>query len=378
MVEHIHNIALASGRRHLHVAQALEILLTLVNNTPLPLVDAAWINELLKRAAMGGVADGEFSLFLKLCARRPEAVGTGLGDFVLIQGFGADPQSLERTVALQAPTSDDILFSKIMKNIQTCVERDGGWQDETIYGGLIAIRDIRRLEPSLFGDSALLTLHNAMNDGNPLRVRQSAYDVILITQDLWLRSGGLRHKLEDLDFFRQLNRVVIEIARPDYQRSFLMMIEILSEDMYWHSYLRVAMDIWLPLRHEGTKHTLRIFSNVGELALPRSGVHSTPSFDEFLQKLVVDEWAAVPGRPAGDLTADRLKPLAEVTEGLNELLFDSSFRKYVLYEVEKVIPGLELRRESGYEGPGDDIRDFIGDLLAKIRLPPRHRLTFDG
>ena len=380
VVEHIHNIVLAGSRRHHHAVQALETLLTLVGHTSLPLVDAVWINGLLKRPAEGEMSDQQFTQFLRLSARRTEedaTVDTELGDFVLIQGFGADPQSLERTVTSQAPTPDDTLFSKIMKNIQTCVKRDGSWQDETIYGGLIAIRDIRRLEPSLFDEDTIQTFHEAMNHGNPFRVRQAAYDVMLVTRDQWLTSEGLRQKLEDLGFFRQLHRVVIEIARPDYQRSFLMMLETLSEDAHWHSYLREAMDIWLRLRHEGTAHTLRILSNVGKLLPPGWDGHSFPSFDEFLQQLVVDEWAAVPGRRVCDLSADRLKPLVEVTERFKELLFNDIYWKAALAAVQRVITDLELRRDSGYEGPGDDVRNMVNDLLAKLQLPTKRRFSYD-
>ena len=384
VVEHIHEIILAGSRRHRHAAQALEVLLALIKHTTLPLVDAAWIGVLLKRAAEGGadgdMTDEQFTLFLRLSSRRTEedaTVDTGLGDFVLIQGFGTDPQSLRATMTSAVHTLDDTLFSQVMKNIQTCVERDHDWQDEAIYGGLIAIRDMRQLEPSLFDDDTVQTLHNAMNHGNPFRVRQAAYDVMLVTRHQWLTSEGLRQKLEDLGFFRQLHRVVIEIARPDYQRSFLVMMEILSEDEYWHSYLREAMDIWLRLRHEGQEQTLHILDNVGEMLLPRVGGYSSSSFDEFLQRLVVEEWASVPGRFVYDLTADRLKPLAEVTGRFKELLFNESYWKEVLAAVQLVIPGLEQRCEDGYDGPGEDVRRIINDLLAALQLPPQRRFSYD-
>jgi hypothetical protein len=44
VVEHIHGMVLAPGRRRRYAKTALEILLTLVKKTTLPLVDAAWIN----------------------------------------------------------------------------------------------------------------------------------------------------------------------------------------------------------------------------------------------------------------------------------------------------------------------------------------------
>ena len=327
------------------------------------------------------MTDEEFTLFLRLSARRPEGeatVDTELGDFVLIQGFGADPQSLERTVTSQAPTPDDALFDKIMTNIQTCVNRDRGWQDETIYGGLLAIRDIRQLEPSIFDDDTLQAFHEAMNHGNPFRVRQAAYDVMLVTRDQWLNSGRLRQKLEGLGFFRQLHRVVTEVARSDYQQSFLMMMDTLSEDVDWHSYLREAMDIWLPLRHEGPDHTLYIIAKICKLSLPEWDSHSFPSFDDFLQHLMVGEWAAVPGRPVHDLTADRLKPLAEVTERFDELLFDDNYREAALTTVQGVIPGLEQRRDNSYEGPGEDVRIIVDDLLKILQLPHRRPFAYIG
>ena len=367
VVEHINDIALAGGPRYRHVAEALEILLTLDGHTTLPLFNAAWANKLLKRAAERDLSNEHFTLLLKLSARRAEEdvmVDTGAGDFVLIRGLGTNPQSLVPAAASEAPPPDDILFGKVMKTIQTC-----DWQDEAAYGGLLAIRDIGQLEHPPFDDDTLQTFHDAMNDGNPLRVRQAVYNIMLATQDHWLKSEELRQKLEDLDFFRQLHRVV-EISRPDpdYQRSFLQITETLSEDVYWRSYLREAMDTWLPLHNQGPEYTLHIIANVGELSpLPRWDGHSSPSFDEFLQKLVVDEWAAVPGRRVGDLTAGRLKPLAEVTEGFKELLFDDNYREATISAVQGVIPGLEQRREDGDEGPGEDVRGIVRDLLAKLR-----------
>ena len=376
VVEHIHDTALNGSRRYRHVAEALEILLTLVSHTTLPLVDPAWINGLLRRAANSGMAGDEFTTLLKLSAWRKEegvTVNAGVGDSP-IQGLGTDPQSLERTATSGAPTPDDALFRKVMKTIQTC-----GWQDEAVYGGLLAIKDIRRLGLSIFDDDALQTFHKAMDHGNPFRIRQAAYDVMVVTQDQWLRSQKLRQRLGDLGLFRQLHRVVVEIARSDYQLSFLTVMGILSEDMYWHQYLREDMDIWLPLRHEGLGHVFRIVANVGELSLPKGGSpsYSYSSPDDLLRKLMVGEWAAVPERQVRDLTADRLGPLAEVTERFREVVFDDSYRRAVIAKVDDVLPRLELRRGNGYDGPGKDVRDIINDLLAKLRLPPRRRSTHD-
>ena len=44
------------------------------------------------------------------------------------------------------PNPDHILFDKIMWNICACVEKESGWQDEAMHGGLVAMRDIPRLK----------------------------------------------------------------------------------------------------------------------------------------------------------------------------------------------------------------------------------------
>ena len=373
VVEHVQDVSLAKRRRYRYVAEALKILLTLVKNTTLPLVNAAWINDLLKCAANGDMADEEFILLLKLSALRKEegtAVNTGVGDSP-VQRAETGPQSPQRARTSGSPTPDDTLFRTVVKIIQTY-----GLQDEAVYGGLLAIRDIRELGPSLFDDDTLQTFHEVMASSNPLRFRQAAYDAVLVMQDQWLRSLKLRQRLEDLGFFGQLHSVVVEIARPDYQRSFLQMMEILSEEPYWHSCLRETMDIWLPFRREGALQTLRIIRNIGGLTSTTRYNTSSSSIDNSLQNLMVDEWAAIPGRHVRDLTADRLRPLAEITEGFKELLFDDSSRRAVLAEVEQVIPGLERRNDTGDDGPGEDVCDIVDALVAKLRLPTR-RLTYD-
>ena len=377
VVEHIQDVALTHGRGYQHFAEALNILLTLAKYAHLPFVDAAWVGELLDRAVKGHMDDEQFALLLGLGMEIVEedgTVDTVLGDFVLVQGFGTDPQSFTQTMISEAFTPDGALFSKIMESMQTCLNRDHNWAARGVYGGLIAMRHIRQLGPSPFDEGALQMLHDAMNCNNRFDIRRAAYDVMLVTRDLWLKSENLRQRLEDLDFFRQLRRVAVETGRSDYQRSFLMMIEILSEDAYWHSHLKEAMDMWLPLRHDGPGHALRILANVSELSLPMWG---DQSLDEYLQKLVVDEWAAVPGRHVCDLTADRLKPLAEATERFKELLFDDSAQREVLAKVEQVIPGLEKRRDDDYEGPGEDVCGIVNDLLEKLQLPPIGRSTDD-
>ena len=363
VVEHVHDVALAGRRRYRHVAEALKILLTLVKRTTHRLVNAVWINQLLKTAANGDMADEEFILLLKLSAWRKEEE-----HFLTL---GTDPLSLEGTATSEAPTLDDTLFRTVMKAIQVC-----GLQEETVYGGLLAIRDLSQLSPSLFDDDTLQTFYEVMNDVNPLRVRQAAYDAVLVTQDQWLRSPKLRQKLEEISFFAQLHSVVVEIALPHYERSFLLMMEILSEDAFWHSCLRETMAIWLPFRREGVLQTLRIIRNIGGLTSPTRYNTSSFPIDSSLRNLMVDEWAAIPGRHVRDLTADRVKPLAEITEVFKELLFDDGSRRAVLEEVEKAIPGLERRNDIGDDGPGEDVCDIVDALVAKLRSPTL-RLTYD-
>lgn len=386
MVQHIHGIVLAGSRRRRHTTASLEILLSIAKHTTLPLVDAAWINRLLQYAAEGEVADGQFILFLRLSARRKEEDASVAAETppdqveALIPGLETGLRSFSRSLTAETPTLDHTLFNKIIKSIQTCVEREDGWQDEAIYGGLIVIRDIHRQEHSLLDDDALQTLYDAMDNRRPFRVRKAAYDVMLVMGDQWLNSTKLRKKLKELHFLRQLHGVVIEIARSDYQRSFLMMMEVLSEDRYWQPYLRNAMDIWLPFRHEGPVHALRILTNVGELWLPGRSGSGSPSPDESLEKRVEEEWAAVPTRPVPDLSIDRLKSLVEVTEQFMELSFNENDRKDVLAMVERVVPSLEKRCEDGYEGPGEDVRGIVNDLVKKLRSPPspttRRRSTY--
>jgi len=180
------------------------------------------------------------------------------------------------------------LFVKLLQNVQTCSEQEGGWQDEAVYGGLVAMRDIPRLGSCLPGGDFLRTLTKAMQKGKPYRIRKAAYDVVLVARDGWLNSTTLCQILEALDFPRQLHSVLIETSRSDHQRLFLTMMEILSEDKYYHPYLRGAMEIWLPSRHEGPDQVLRILTRVCELALPKYD-RSSPPLDEFLEKLVEDE-----------------------------------------------------------------------------------------
>ena len=377
VVEHIHGIVMDGGRRRRHARTALEIILNLVNKTTFPLVEALWINELLERAAEGNMNDETFVLFLKLRATTKEEEALLGQDDGPVTTRGADLGHLEASEAL---TPEYTLFSTISRNVKTCSERADGWQDDAVYGGLLAIRDIPRLGTCLPEASFLETLSNAMEKSvttersdaveknKPFRVRKAAYDVIRAAQDGWLRSTALRKRLEELDFPRQLYGVLIETGRSDHQLSFLVMMEILSEDRYWYSYLRGAMDIWLPFRHEGPEQAVRILTRIGEIPLPDID-GPIPALDKFLVKVVEDEWARVPGRQPMNLSIDLLEPLAEVTAQLKELLFTESDRRTVLTVVERVIPSLERRRDDSYDGPGKDILSAVEGLLEVLGLP---------
>ena len=372
VVEHIHDLTLVQGPRHYDAKTALEILLTLAKKTALPLIDAEWINELLKRSAKGNMDDDTFILFLRLSARREEGAAEveiphGHGD-AHVQGSETDPQRPGGTVSPETITPGYPLFVKILQNVQTCSKQEGGWQDEAVYGGLVAMRDIPQLGSCLPGGDFLRTLSKAMQKSRPYRIRKAAYNVVLVARDGWLNSSALRQILEALDFPRQLHSVLIETCRSDHQRLFLTMMEILSEDKYYHPYLRGAMEIWLPSRHEGPDQVLRILARVCELS-PSEYDRSSPPLDEFLEKLVEDEWSGVPGRPVADITVGRLEPLAVVTVQFKELLFSESDRRAVLAVVEQVIPSLERRRDDGYEGPGDGVRGVVNALLGKLREP---------
>jgi len=127
------------------------------------------------------------------------------------------------------------------------------------------------------------------------------------------------------------------------------------------------MDIWIPLHREGPDCALRILTNVGELLLPKG---DNFKLDKSLEKVVEDEWAAVPGRHPKDLTADRLEPLAEVTMQFKTLsFFTESSRKAVLAVVDRVIPSLEMRRDGGYRGLEEDVRNIVDQVLRIIFEP---------
>ena len=106
-------------------------------------------------------------------------------------------------MSLPTPTPEGALFSKIMGNIRACVEKEGGWSDEAVYGGLIAIRDIPGLESCIPNIEFLQTLSKAMEkEDKSFRVRKAAYDIVLVARNGWLKLVVLRPILEDLDFPR--------------------------------------------------------------------------------------------------------------------------------------------------------------------------------
>jgi hypothetical protein len=405
VVEHIHGIVLAGGHRHQFAKPALEILLVLAKKTSSPLVDAVWINDLLKRAAWRKMDDGTFTILLRFSALRKgddATIGSGtpsIYDYVHVQPDEADPQSPGGTVRPEGPTPEYTLLDLVLQTVKIRGEQDDGWQDDAVYGGLMTIRDIPGLQFCLPEPAFLETLSKVMEKweskggtegeskgesqgesqgenekgDESFRVRKAAYDVVLAARDGWLRSTNLRQTLEDLDFPRKLHGVAIEPLRSNHRCSFLEMMEILSEDRFWHSYLRKAMDIWLPLHHEGPRHALRILTNVGGLLLPGRGDYN---IDKPLEKVLEDEWTAVPGRLPKDLTVDLLEPLAEVTEQFRKLFFTETDRSAVLAVVERVVPSLERRRDDGYDGPGDDIRRIIDNLLHPIEASPTNRCSW--
>ena len=378
VVEHTCQIVFSGGRRKKYAKDALETLLSLVKKTTIPFVDAAWIDDLLKRAAWEEMDDDKFTVLLRLSALRksdeaatgPEA--TGGNDVDHFKPNEADPGGIATS---ENPTPEYALLDQVLRIVDVYGTQDD-WEDDAVYGGLIAIKDfpgVRLCNPK---EEFIRTLSKAMEKretggevkkDKPFRVKKAAYDVVLAVGDRWLRSADLRETLKDVDFPRKLHSVAIETTRHDYQRPFLEMMEILSEDGYWHSYLRKATDIWLPLHHEGPACVLHILCNVGGLLLSGSDGYNT---GKPLEKVVEEEWAAVPGRRPKDLTVDRLGPLAEVTEQFKRLsIFSESGREAVLAAVEQVVPSLERRNDEGYGGPDDELHMIIEDLLRVLREP---------
>ena len=272
---------------------------------------------------LGGGSSHVFILFLRLRALRNDGSVMNVDpriDRDTAQARGAAPHSLGAAVTSAAPAAERTLKA-ISDSIKTCRDREGGWEDGAVYGGLIAIRDIHQLGSCTPDIIFLETLAKAMEKDKPFSVRKAAYYVIQAAQDGWLRSADLRPTLENFDFPRRLHSVVIETGRSDHQLSFLKMMEILSEDRHWHPNLRGAMDIWLDFRHEGSQQVIQILLHVGEIPPPPPPEvdHNFP-LDNFLVKIVKDEWARLPGRPARDLSIDLIEPLAEVTTQLKEFI----------------------------------------------------------
>ena len=357
--------------RRRYAKEVLEILHSLVKKTTIHFVDAAWIDDLLKRAAWKQMDDDKFIVLLRLSALRMET--NWERDFDHVEQNGADPG---RIVTSENPTPEYALLGRVLQIIDICSAREDGWEDEAVYGGLITIKNLPGVGLCDPKEEFIRTLSNAMEkretegevkEVKPFHIRKAAYEVILAVRDRWLRSADLRPTLEAVDFPRKLHSVAIETSRYDYRRSFLKMMEILSEDRYWYSYLRKAMDIWLPSHHEGQACVLGILCRVGEFFLPGSDGYNT---GKPLEKVVEEEWQSVPGRYPKDLTADLMGPLAEVTGQFKRLsIFSESDRRAVLAAVEQVVPSLERRRDKDYGGPGDEFRMIIEDLLRVLREP---------
>ena len=378
VVEHVCEMAFSKGQRQHYAKTALEILLDLVKKAPFPFVDAAWINDLLKKVAWRKMDDGAFVILLKLSALQKmgdaatNSQKTAEHDYGHVGRNGADPGGI---VTLGNPTPEYALLDQVLRNVDTCGAQADGWEDDTVYGGLIALKDLPGLRLCDPKPEFIWTLSRAMEKretegktrrDKPFRVRKAAYNVVYAVRDRWFRSADLHSTLETVDFPRKLYSVVTEALRSGHQRSFLEMIEILSEDRFWHPYLRKAMDIWLPLHHEGPHHALRTLCSVGELLHGRDDCNA----DKPLETVLEEEWATVPGRPTMHLAADVVRPLAEVTEQFERLsFFSESGRKAVSSAVEQVVPSLEGRRDEGYSGPDDEFRRIIEDLLEVLREP---------
>ena len=376
VVEHIHEMALAStGRRRRYARTALEILLQLAIKTTFPFVDVAWVKKLLESGA-GKMNSDVLVLFLRLRALSKEensAAGVETQFDQDAQDRGLHPQFLGEAVTSATPTAEHTMKA-ISDSIKTCRDREGGWRDEAVYGGLIAIRDIRQLGTCTPDVIFLETLAEAMEKDKPISVRKAAYDVVQAAQDGWLRLKDLYQTLKDLDLPRRLHSVVIETGRSDHRLSFLKMMEILSEDSYWRPYLRGVMECWLGFRHEGPNQVVQILLRVGEIPpppLPEDG-HNLP-LENLIVKIVEDEWRRVPGRPATDLSAELLRPFAEVTGRLKELLFTETDRQLVVAAVERVVSSLGVRRDGEYKRPGNDVCKLINGLLDVLSAVPTSR-----
>ena len=350
VVEHIHGIVLSHGSRALQAGEALDLILTLVNKESFPSTDGAWVDELLASAVRGGMQDEIFARFLRF-----RGMGAGRLDVPLIG-----------TVASEFLTPDDTIFKAISGAIKISSEGESGWQDRAVYGGLSAIRDIPRLGFYLPDHDFLEMLYGAMGDSNNSNVRKAAYGVVWAARDGWLTSPHLRRILLDRDFPRQLYGVVDVAPGSDHRRTFLDMMEILSRDEAWRSYLRREAGMWLPWRSDGWSQVICILENISKITFPK--IEPAEDMDMLLIKVVRDEWARVPGRGAKDLTADVLAPFAEVTVRLNHSLFDEDGRRAVLTVVEQVIPSLERWRSENHEELEEGVNRIVRALLEDLRM----------
>ena len=346
VVEHILQIA-PKKSRYRYLGLALGTILTLLKKSPFwRLTDVVWIDELLGRAVEWRVNNELFTQLLRF-----RALSTKYRD--------------DQIVASETLIPEGAIFDAISRAIVTCNKQWEWWNDEAMYGGLAAMRNIRRLGSRVPDVTFLRTLSCAMETREGecnFGVRKAAFDVIFVARDGWLTSDRLREALQKFDIPRRLHGVTLDIPDSDYQCGFLDMMEILSKDRKWHPYLREAMDIWLPLRSEGWKQIVAIFARVAEIPSPEIRVFSRRS----LVVLVEKEWVRVSRSRGGNLTADLLIPLVEVTKKLKELWFDEKDRKAVLTVVEQVIPSLE---EGNNEGPKEDIRCIVGDLVKVLQVP---------
>jgi hypothetical protein len=241
VVEHITGTVLATFLRR-YARTATEHLSRLAKKLMSPLTNAPWIKRLSpSKGEEDGVADVE--------GRKTRG-----------------PHSLGGAVTSAAPTSNNPLLNKVSECLKLHIDWDGGWEDGTVYGGLAAVRDIPQLGTHLPEVSFLATLAEAMEENKPLDVRRAAYNVIQAAKDGWLRSAELRQTLKAHDLPRRLRSVVLKTGCPDHQLSFLKMMEILSEDRYWHPYLREATDLWSDFRR--TQQVITILRRVGEIGPP--------------------------------------------------------------------------------------------------------------
>ena len=269
VVEHVCEMAFSKGRRQRYAKTALEVLLDLAKKAPFPFVDGAWINDLLKKVAWRKVDDEGFVVLLKLSTFRKmggagtDSEKTAGHDYGHVKRNEADPGGI---VTLGNPTPEYALLEQVLRNVDICGAQADGWEDDTVYGCLIALKDLPGLRLCDPKPEFIRTLSKAMEKretegktrrDKPFRVREAAYGVVFGVRDRWFRSTDLHPILEAVDFPRKLHGVVIGTLRSGHQHSFLEMIEILSEDRYWHPYLRKAMDIWLPFHHEGPPQALR-------------------------------------------------------------------------------------------------------------------------